>query len=219
MSAVRRTLKKHGATTLASAAGACLLWLLCTGAAGATTLNVPLTDAAGAPARDAAVYAEPIGARKTATAPKGAIIDQVKKEFVPRVSVIQAGSSVSFPNKDDIRHQVYSFSPAKTFELKLYHGVPSHAVVFDKPGLVILGCNIHDKMVAYVLVVDTPYFAKVDGQGRAHFEGLAPGEYEIRAWQPQSGGASFTGTQRVQLSDGGPAAVKLELKPAPVAAR
>jgi len=219
MTAIPGSLKKHGLTALVSTAGAWLLWLLCTGAAGAAALNVQLTDARGGPARDAVVYAEPIGGRKTATAPKSATIDQVKKEFVPRVSVVQAGSAVSFPNRDDIRHQVYSFSPAKTFELKLYHGVPSRPVVFDKPGLVVLGCNIHDRMVAYVLVVDTPYFAKVDGQGRAHFEGLAPGEYEITAWQPQSGGASFTGTQRVQLSDGGPAAVKLELKPAPVAAK
>jgi len=74
--------------------------------------------------------------------------------------VVQAGTPILFPNHDKVRHHVYSFSPAKTFELKLYSGVPGTPVLFDKPGLVVLGCNIHDQMVAYVQVVNTPYFAK-----------------------------------------------------------
>ena len=198
-------------------AAALLLW---TGHAGALGLDVELSDATKGAARDAVVYAEPFGPRKTATAPKPAVIDQVKKEFVPRVSVIQSGASVTFPNKDDIRHQVYSFSPAKTFELKLYHGMPSQPVVFDKAGMIVLGCNIHDKMVAYILVVDTPYYAKTDANGRVRLDGLAPGEYQIKAWQPQPNGAIATVTQHVTLSEGGRvSAVKLELKPSSAAAK
>jgi hypothetical protein len=113
--------------------------------------------------------------------PKGTI-DQVNREFVPPDTVVQAGTPVEFPNSDNIRHSVYSFSPAKVFTLKLYAGKPSNPVVFDKPGIVVLGCNIHDSMVAWVLVVDTPYFARTDSSGVATLTGLAPGEYQLRAW-------------------------------------
>ena len=84
-----------------------------------------------------------------------ASIDQVGKQFVPRVSIIRTGTAVTFPNSDNIRHQVYSFSKAKPFTLKLYSGSPAAPVLFDKAGLVLLGCNIHDRMVAFVdLVVE-----------------------------------------------------------------
>jgi hypothetical protein len=106
----------------------------------------------------------------------------VNRRFVPRISVIQAGTSVSFPNGDNIRHSVYSFSAPKVFTLKLYAGVPSSPIVFDKPGIVVLGCNIHDSMVAWVLVVDTPFFAHTDGAGAATLANLPPGRYTLRAW-------------------------------------
>lgn len=112
-----------------------------------------------------------------------ASIDQVNKQFVPRISVIRSGTAVNFPNSDNIRHQVYSFSPPKTFTLKLYAGTPAAPVVFDKPGLVVLGCNIHDKMLAFVAVVDTPYFAKTDAAGHATFD-LPSGRYRLRVWHP-----------------------------------
>jgi plastocyanin len=171
---------------------------------------------AGAAAADTVVYAEAVGARAPMPAPKGAVIDQIRKEFVPRVNVIQTGAAVSFPNKDNIRHNVYSFSPAKTFELKLYHGTPSQPVVFDRAGIVTLGCNIHDKMIAYVLVVDTPYFAKTDAGGHARLDGLAPGEYDITAWQPQDGGTSAVAMHRVKIAPeaGAAAALSMQLKPA-----
>ena len=89
---------------------------------------------------------------------------------------------VTFPNKDNIEHDVYSFSPAKTFELNLYSGVAAKPVEFDKPGLVVLGCNIHDKMIAYVDVVDTPYFAKTDAAGHALLSDLPPDSYDVVAW-------------------------------------
>jgi hypothetical protein len=92
------------------------------------------------------------------------------------------GSSVLFPNRDTVRHHVYSFSPAKTFELKLYTGTPANPVLFDKPGVVILGCNIHDHMIAWVLVVETPYYGKTNAEGMLALPGVAPGSYRLRTW-------------------------------------
>ena len=109
-------------------------------------------------------------------------IDQVDKTFVPLVSVAQTGTRVSFPNKDNIRHHVYSFSSAKKFEIKLYADTPSQPVLFDKPGVVVMGCNIHDNMVAHLLLVDTPFYAKSDRQGNARIDDLPPGDYSLIAW-------------------------------------
>ena len=93
-------------------------------------------------------------------AAQGAEMAQKGKQFDPTVLVVPVGTSVGFPNRDTVRHHVYSFSPVKTFELKLYSGVPANPVVFDKIGIAVLGCNIHDAMTAWVVVVDTPYFGR-----------------------------------------------------------
>ncbi|MES1986618.1 MAG: methylamine utilization protein, partial [Pseudomonadota bacterium] len=133
--------------------------------ANAAEVEVQVNDIAGASVENAVVYLEP----KDKAAPSlknQAAIAQKNKTFIPLVTVIQTGSSIIFPNKDSVRHHVYSFSPAKTFELKLYSGVPSTPVVFDKAGTVVLGCNIHDQMLAFVYIVDTPYFAKTDASGK-----------------------------------------------------
>jgi hypothetical protein len=92
---------------------------------------------------------------------------------------------VTFPNHDDVRHQVYSFSPAKRFELPLYAGVPAQPVVFDKPGVVVLGCNIHDWMVGYVYVSESPFFAKTGKDGKAVLAELPARAYVLRVWHPQ----------------------------------
>ncbi len=94
-------------------------------------------------------------------------VDQVDKQFVPYVKVVFVGAKVGFPNSDRIRHQVYSFSPAKKFELPLYGGTDAPPVVFDKPGVVVLGCNIHDWMIGYIYVSETPFFAKTGPGGTA----------------------------------------------------
>jgi len=101
---------------------------------------------------------------------------------VPQVSVVTVGTPVSFPNRDTVRHHVYSFSPVKTFELKLYAGSPHEPVVFDKPGVAVLGCNIHDQMVAWVVVVDTPFFARSGTTGRARIADVPAGAYRMRVW-------------------------------------
>ena len=156
----------------------------------ATDLELEVRNAAGGLIADAVVYAEPA----TGPAPQvrpglRAVVDQVNKEFVPRVSIVQAGTEIFFPNSDNIRHSIYSFSPAKTFTTKLYSGREAAPVQFDKTGLVILGCNIHDTMVAWVFVVDTPWFAKTDTNGAAIIKALPPGEYHISAAAPSSAGS------------------------------
>jgi plastocyanin len=139
---------------------------------------------------DAIVYAVPSGAAAEVRGPKTVAIEQVDREFVPYVSVIQAGTQVEFPNRDPIQHHVYSFSPAKSFEIKLYTGRSPERILFDKPGIVTIGCNIHDWMIAYILVVPTPYFAKVDAAGNARLRDLRPGAYEVRAWHPDQRAAA-----------------------------
>ena len=122
----------------------------------AASVSVFVSDPAGKPLLDAVVMLEPATGKLPVAPMAGVQIAQVKRQFAPQVSVVTVGTPVTFPNDDTVRHHVYSFSPVKTFELKLYAGVPNAPVVFDKPGIAVLGCNIHDQMVAWVVVVDTP---------------------------------------------------------------
>jgi plastocyanin len=163
---------------------AALLAALCAQSALAGMVTVAVTTRSAATAADAVIVFDPLDA-VPAPSHETAIIDQVNKTFVPRVSVVRAGTAVTFPNSDHIRHQVYSFSDAKKFTLKLYAGSPPTAVVFDQTGLVILGCNIHDSMVAYVGVVDSPYFAKLTDSGTTTLN-LPAGRYRLRAWHPNA---------------------------------
>ena len=156
---------------------------LAMGPAHAAVLVVNVVDAAGKPVEGAAVTVSVAGAPKTAAAGAAAQMAQQNRQFAPRVLVVQAGTAVSFPNLDTVRHHVYSFSPIKTFELKLYAGTPSAPIVFDKPGTAVLGCNIHDRMSAWIVVVDTPYFGKTDASGRAQID-VPEGEHLVRAWNP-----------------------------------
>jgi hypothetical protein len=166
----------------------------------AATLAVHVADQTGAPIADAVIYATPVDGRLPARPPAGAVIAQKNKMFVPLVSVIQTGASVKLPNLDDIAHDVYSLSAPKRFELKLYRGVPPHPVVFDKPGLVVLGCNIHDMMVAYLLIVDTPYFAKSDASGNAMLANLPTDRYRVTVWHYRQSDANARPTQTIDAS-------------------
>jgi plastocyanin len=150
--------------------------------AGAVTVDV--TTRSGTSAEDTVIVFDPLDAAPPASHDE-ASIDQINKRFVPRVSVVRTGTTITFPNSDRIRHQVYSFSPAKIFTLKLYAGSPKTPVTFDKAGLVVLGCNIHDNMVAFVGVVDSPYFAKASSAGTAVLN-LPAGRYRLRAWHPNA---------------------------------
>lgn len=148
----------------------------------ASSVAVQVHDAAGKPLADVVLYAEPEGGAAAPRTVKPASIEQRGQKFLPLVSVVQAGSQISFPNNDKVRHHIYSFSPAKKFDQKLYSGVAAAPQVFDKAGTVVLGCNIHDRMVAYVKVVDTPYFARTDAQGVARIEFPGAGKYTLKAW-------------------------------------
>ena len=147
----------------------------------AAELTITVTDASGTPLPDAVVWAEP-NTKLALPVPGTAAVEQKNRQFLPLVSVVQTGTSVSFPNRDKVKHHVYSFSPAKTFELKLYSGVPSTPVVFDKAGTVVLGCNIHDQMLAFIRVVDTPYFALSDSNGKATLTNVPNGPYTLAVW-------------------------------------
>lgn len=157
--------------------------LLCAGPALAASLQVQLQDQYGQPLANAVVSLN--GPQGAPISPAPAIMDQVQKLFLPSVLAVRSGTRVSFPNRDDIRHQVYSFSPAKRFELRLYKDTPSEPVLFDKPGLVVLGCNIHDWMVGYVYVTDDPWFAVSDEAGKLHIDDLPVGRYHVTLWHSQ----------------------------------
>lgn len=162
--------------------GFALLALLLGTYAFAGTVTVEVKTTAGISAADAVIVFDPLDATPPPSHDK-AIIDQVNKQYVPRVTVVRTGTEITFPNSDRIRHQVYSFSKPNKFNLKLYAGSPPTPVVFDKAGLVVLGCNIHDHMVAFVGVVDSPYFVKTPASGSAALT-LPPGRYRLRVWHP-----------------------------------
>lgn len=165
---------------LAAGASALMLGM----AASAATFQAHVQEADGKPVADAVItLAGPAGRAPGAAQ---AVMDQRAKAYLPHVLAVRTGTAVSFPNSDNIRHQVYSFSPAKRFELRLYEGTPTSPVVFDKPGVVVLGCNIHDWMLGYIYVTDDPWFAVTDAEGNARFSDLPAGAYQITAWHPQS---------------------------------
>ena len=150
----------------------------------AGSLEVIVKDDKGRPSPDAVAYVAAAGAASAAPK-KHAVVDQRDKQFIPYVTAVQVGTPVIFPNSDNIRHHVYSFSPAKKFELPLYSGVPAEPVVFDKVGFVTLGCNIHDWMIAVRRRAANAVFSSDETRrtrrversaGRAiHRAGVAPG--------------------------------------------
>ena len=138
-------------------------------------VDVLLGDAAGNPLTDAVVMLEPVGARLPVKPLQGAQIVQHDLQFDPPLTVVTTGTAVMFPNQDTVKHHVYSYSPAKTFQIKLYAGVPHTPIVFDKPGVAVLGCNIHDGMIAWVVVSDTPLWAQSAAGGHAKVVDVPPG--------------------------------------------
>jgi len=116
--------------------------------------------------------------------PTHATMDQVNLEFVPDVLVVPVHSTVQFPNSDVIGHQVYSFSAARRFQLPLYRGKPYPPVTFDEPGVVTLGCNIHDNMLAYIVVTRAPWFGRTDAAGKWAVPNLPAGRLRLRLWHP-----------------------------------
>jgi hypothetical protein len=148
------------------------------------------------------------------------VMDQQKRLFSPYILPVQRGTRVIFPNSDPINHHVYSFSPAKRFELRLHHqGDSAQEVSFDKPGLVTLGCNIHDWMLGFILVLDSPWFAQTDTAGRAQLAYRPVAGQRVHLWHPRIGDAPDSlvrtveqpGTLRIQLT----ARLKRDPRPKP----
>ena len=176
------------------------VWILCSRAE-AGSIVVTVKDSQGTLVSDAVVYAKsnnPVVSLEK----KQAVIEQRDKQFVPSVTAIQVGTSVTFPNRDNVRHDVYSLSPVKEFELPLYAGIPADPVTFDKEGFVTLGCSIHDWMVAYIAVLPTPYFQVTGKNGRSVLENLPAGRYTVQVWQPSLKGMPEKLAQHVDLAEG-----------------
>ena len=188
------------------------LWARAAGPAAAGDITAVVRDQGNQPVEDVVLLAAPEG-RPVAVSEKPGreIVDQINLEFVPHVKPVVVGSPVYFPNKDDVRHHVYSFSPAKRFELPLYSGTPAAPVVFDRPGIVAIGCNIHDWMLGYIYVAETPYLARTGADGRARLEGLPAGRYVVRAWHPRMEGAEETTSRAVSLDRTGAADLAWQL--------
>jgi len=178
----------------------------------AADVTVRALGSDGAPLEDAVVYALPVKAALPSPGRKPAAeVQQLGNQFVPRVTVVERGTPVRFPNRDRGLHDVYSSSPAKIFYLRLYSGT-APGVLFDKPGVVTLGCNIHAWMLGYVVVVETPYFAK-STSGAARLSGLPAGEYHLKVWHPRLKGDAVSQRVSVAPKDATSLEVRLELVP------
>ena len=191
------------------------LWAACVCATPAFAAVVEITVGDGkAPLADAVVSLQ-AGAASSSRAV--AVMDQRDSTFVPGVLVVQAGTTVSFPNSDTVQHQVYSFSPAKPFERPLYEGTPLEPVLFDRPGVVVVGCNIHDWMIGYIVVVPSPHFGKTDAQGKVRLD-VPAGRYEMQVWHSRAVGDPVH--PAVEVTAGGARQdVTLVLGPPPVSRR
>jgi plastocyanin len=183
----------------------------------AGTLRVTVVDERGQPVEHVAVYALPSKPLASVAGAPNATMDQAHNAFVPHILIVQTGTSVLFPNNDVVSHHVYSFSEPKTFELGLYKGNAHPPLVFDRAGVVVLGCNIHDSMLGYILVVDTPHFASTDAQGSLSLESLAADEYSIHVWTPRQRPADAPAALTIKVAADGTQSLsfKLEGKLAP----
>ena len=169
---------------LAAAISAAVLLCARPAPVAAASLAITLQLPDGRPLADAVVTVQPVGRKLPPAAPIKAVMDQMHRMFVPEVLVIPVGSTVSFPNSDSVSHQIYSFSPAKSFQLSLYRGKPYPPMLFDRTGVVILGCNIHDWMIGYIDVTDAPFYGTTNAQGSWSAQ-LPGGKYEITVWHPR----------------------------------
>jgi plastocyanin len=179
--------------------------------AGAADISVRVTDRDGHGVNQVVVAVTPLNDHPSFP-PQPAVMDQRDLQFVPRVLVIGVGASVEFPNSDSISHQVYSFSAAKHFQLPLYKGEVHPPVVFDQPGLVVLGCNIHDSMVGYIYVTDAPYFGTTQADGTLELKQIPLGDYKVVLWSPFIVDPAAALTRTLHVDAVAPAVASVQLK-------
>jgi hypothetical protein len=171
-------------------------------AASAGNVQVQVRGPGGAPLADAVVT---VSSRVPGPVrfPWPYVIKQQNIAFDPHVLIVPVGASVTFPNMDNVRHHVYSFSKPKKFELKLYGHEEARTVVFDKPGVVAIGCNIHDQMSGFIVVVDTPYAAKTDANGHVTIPDVPAGAATLTVWSAALRAPGNQLSQPVTIAPGG----------------
>lgn len=203
------------------ALGLTVLLLGASAQAYAASLTVKALQRDGKPLVGAVITAEAEAPALPPAPPVQAIMDQVNLAFVPDVLVLPVHSTVQFPNSDAISHQVYSFSSARQFQLPLYRGKPYPPVSFEQTGIVTLGCNIHDNMLAYIVVTAAPFFGRTDANGEWAAPNIGSGKYRIRVWHPLA--SEPKDLDRVVEIGAGHAAVEIRLtrnlRPAPLKGR
>ncbi|MBU3671521.1 MAG: methylamine utilization protein [Sinobacteraceae bacterium] len=177
--------------------------LFCGALANAGALEVTLVDKAGKPVADAVVEIVSPVVPLPANVPLTASMDQIDKEFVNPLLLVVVGTRVSFPNKDNIHHHVYSFSEAKTFELPLWTGNNTKSVLLDKPGVVVVGCNVHDWMQGHIYVAATQRMAKSDARGKLLIPNLPAGGYAFRIWHARLKASDISKLHNVVIEDRG----------------
>jgi plastocyanin len=181
---------------------AAALLSLVAGAGHAATVAIDVRAIDGKPLVGAVVTVE--SAKPGAAAVRGQyIVEQKDIAFQPRILIVPLGATVGFPNRDKVRHHVYSFSKPKKFDLKLYGREEARTVTFDKPGVVALGCNIHDSMSGFVYVTATPYAALTDGTGRVSIAGVPAGAARVTVWHPSIRSPGGTASQSITVTPGG----------------
>lgn len=189
----------------------CLLAVAVAPGCPAGELAMSVVDREGHGVNDVVVTVAPLE-KRVAPAPRAtAVMDQRNVAFVPRVLVVSVGTNVDFPNNDKVSHQVYSFSPAKKFQLPLYKGAPHTPVTFDHEGLVVLGCNIHDAMAGYIYVTDAPWFGKTGETGVLHLQNVPTGDYLITVWSPYISDPAPSLTRTIHMDGQGIMADRVQL--------
>jgi plastocyanin len=205
---LRNALLATGALALALGLGA---------RAWAADLKVRVIAARGQPVADAVVMVHPAEGAESGSIrfPWPMVVEQRNMQFRPFVLIVPVGAEVAFPNRDSFQHHVYSFSPAKTFELKLYGHDETRRVRFERAGVVSLGCNIHDDMSGFIRIVDTPYAAKTDARGEALIHDVPAGAAQVAVWHPYLRGGRDLVRDIGAPAGGSTLTVTVDLRPAP----
>jgi plastocyanin len=198
--------------------------LVLSAVAAATTFTAEVSDSDGHPVQNAVVTLVP-AAKGVIPAPATLLsseksIDQRSETFIPLVTIVPKGGRIVFANNDQTTHQVYSFSPVKQFEITLARGEKSPPMSFDNPGVAALGCNIHDHMIAYAFVADSPWTTLTGADGRAVIGDVPPGNYEAHLWHPKFPPGRTAPSLRISVSgDSIRAALTIQLLSVPTTSR
>jgi hypothetical protein len=176
-------------------------------------LELRVLDKAGNPVPDAVITVRPDSGVPGGAIrfPWGTTMVQQNIQFAPHVLIVPVGATVSFPNKDKVRHHIYSFSKPAKFDLKLYGGDETRSYTFTSTGAVAIGCNIHDMMSAFIKVVDTPFAGKTSDAGIVRIAGIPAGNATVTIWHPRLRGKDNESVQRVPFAASGTASKRVDL--------